>query len=335
MLKMLEKFVMPVNEKMQPFRIRRPRTAFVFAGGGSMGAVQVGMLRALVEEGIEADLVVGSSVGAINAAYFAGMPSMEGIETLETLWRGIKRHDVFPVTWRGLLGFLMERRHVVPADGLRRLIGKHLPFANLEDAEIALRVVATDARTGEAAVLAKGPATEAILASTAIPGAFAPVEFAGRTLCDGGIASNTPVAAAVAAGAERLIVLPSGFAPASNAPPRGAIECALHAVTLMTTRQLASEMAVIGAHINTHVLPAACPKRLSPFDFSETATLIEHAYNSAKEWLDQGGLLQSAGSRISVPSISAPSRKFFPVAGTVSALRSYRDDCGPAIAVPA
>ena len=73
------------------------RTAFVFAGGGSFGAIQVGMVQALLEHGLTADFVVGSSVGAINGAYFAGDPTISGVFQLEKLWRGIRRKDIFSV----------------------------------------------------------------------------------------------------------------------------------------------------------------------------------------------------------------------------------------------
>ena len=257
-----------------------------------MGAVQIGMLRALTDAGIKPDLVVGSSVGAINAAYFAGAPTEDGIETLECLWRGIKRTDVFPVTWRRLFAFLCRRDALVPADGLEQIISRHLPFENLEDAKIPVHVVATDVASGEPVMLSKGPATRAILASTAIPGAFAPVEIQGRELCDGGIASNTPVAAAAACGARRLIVLPTGYASAKSPPPRGAVESALHAITLMTSRQLAAEIEQVPPATRIHILPASCPMRISPFDFSASSALIEHAYKNAERWLKDGGLEQ-------------------------------------------
>ena len=163
----------------------KPKTAFVLAGGGSLGAVQVGMLRALLESGLQADLVIGSSVGAINAAYFAGDPSLDGIVGLERLWRSLKRTDIFSLSWRRLLGFLARRNHLVPSDGLRRLLELHLPYRNLEDATLPVHVVATEILSGEAVVLSRGSATQAILASSAIPAAFAPVEVEGRLLCDG------------------------------------------------------------------------------------------------------------------------------------------------------
>src|SRR6187401_2392750 len=112
----------------------QPKTAFVFAGGGSFGAIQVGMLHALATHGIVADMAFGSSVGAINAAYYAGDPTIDGIRKLETIWRGLRRQDVFPVTLGALFGFLWRRDFLVTSDGLRRLIDTHLPYRNLEEA---------------------------------------------------------------------------------------------------------------------------------------------------------------------------------------------------------
>ena len=95
------------------------RTAFVFAGGGSLGAVQVGMLRELMHAGVNADLVLGSSVGAMNAAYFAGAPNAAGVDKLEKVWRGLRRHDVFPVTIRSVLGFMGGADNLIDPSNLR------------------------------------------------------------------------------------------------------------------------------------------------------------------------------------------------------------------------
>lgn len=81
------------------------KTAFVLAGGGSLGAVQVGMLKALARAGIVPDLVVGASVGAINGAFYAGDPTPSGVERIERIWRGLSRSDVFPFPFiQGCLG---------------------------------------------------------------------------------------------------------------------------------------------------------------------------------------------------------------------------------------
>ena len=264
-----------------------PKTAFVLAGGGSLGAVQVGMLRALLECGVEPDMVVGSSVGAINAAYFAGEPTLEGVSKLGRLWCGLKRSDIFPWTWRRLFGFIRGRGHLVPSDGLRSLLDRHLPYRDLKDALLPVHIVASDALTGKAVVLSRGPVTQAILASTAIPAAFAPVEIDGRLLCDGAIASNTPVSTAIALGARRLIVLPTGFACAPDRAPSGAIASALHAITLLTASQLIAELERIRDPTQYHILPTACPQGVSPFDFARTPELIDQAH---QRWIAAGGL---------------------------------------------
>jgi len=135
------------------------------------------MMHSLAARGISTDMVVGSSVGALNGAYYAGDPTLKGVLQLETIWRGLTRHDVFPVTWWTLLGFLRRRDFLIPHDGIQKLIDDHLPYRNLQDAELPVHIVATDIVTGDSVVLSEGSATQAIIASTAIPGAFAPVPY--------------------------------------------------------------------------------------------------------------------------------------------------------------
>ena len=268
----------------------KPKTAFVLAGGGSLGAIQVGMLHSLAARGIAADLVVGSSVGALNGAYYAGNPTLEGVQELETIWRGLHRRDIFPLTWRTLLGFLRRRDFLLASDGLCQLVEKHLPYRNLQEAKIPIHIVATDILTGKTAVLSEGLAAQAILASTAIPAAFAPVQFATKYLADGALSSNTPARVAVALGARRLIILPTGYACARETPPAGAIANALHALTLLIATQLLSELGGLDPSVDYFVLPPLCPLEVSPYDFTQTSQLIERAINSTDAWIAGGGL---------------------------------------------
>jgi len=267
------------------------KTAFVFAGGGSFGAVQVGMLDALVRRGVRADVIVGSSVGALNGAYFAGNPTPDGVKRLEAIWRGLRRRDVFPVGWRSLLGFLYRRDFLVASDALRVLVENNLGYKNLEDAKIPIHIVATNILTGGTVVLSQGSAAQAIIASAAIPVVFPPVQFSDVYLADGAVSSSTPVSAAVARGARRLIVLPTGYACALEKPPRGAVANALHALTLLIARQLTAELRELeGTSIEYFVLPPLCPLSGSPYDFSRTAALIERAVQVTDAWIDEGGL---------------------------------------------
>jgi len=271
---------------------RRPTTAFVLAGGGSFGAIQVGMMHALAKHGVTPDMVVGSSVGALNGAYYAGDPTLKGVLQLETIWRGLSRHDVFPINWRTLLGFLWRRDFLISHDGIRKLIEDHLPYRNLQEAKLPLHIVTTNIVSGDSVVLSEGSAAEAIVASTAIPGAFAPVHYRNFYLVDGAISANTPISIAVRKGANRLIILPTGHACAAEAPPVGAVGNALHALTLLISRQLISELEGIDPGIEYYVVPPLCPLVGSPYDFSRTADHIERAIVSTEAWLMQNGLGQ-------------------------------------------
>src|SRR6266566_1479383 len=137
-----------------------PRTAFVLAGGAALGAMQAGMVHALYERGIAPDLLIGTSAGALNAAFLASRPpTVATAEQLAALWRGLRRTDVLPLRPATLLGGLAGRcDHLIPDQALRRL---------------------------------DGPAVDAVLAAAAIPGVLPPVRWRGRLLADGGIADNT------------------------------------------------------------------------------------------------------------------------------------------------
>ena len=278
---------MPVLDEIGP-----GKTAFVFAGGGSFGAIQVGMLHSLAAHGVTADMVVGCSVGALNGAFYAGDPTLDGVERLGVIWRALQRHDVFPINWRTMLGFLWRRDFLIPHDGIRKLIDDHIPYRNLEEAKLPVHIVATDIVSGDSVVLSEGSTAEAIVASTAIPGAFSPIRYRDHYLADGAISANTPIQVAVKKGATRLIILPTGHACANQAPPVGAVANAMHALTLLIARQLVNELEALGPDIEYFVVPPLCPLVGSPYDFSRTADHIERAIRSTDAWLTQHGLQQ-------------------------------------------
>ena len=133
---------------------------------------------------------------------------------------------------------------------------------------------------------------EAIVASTAIPGAFAPIRYRDLYLADGAISSNTPIRVAVRRARRRLIILPTGYACATHTPPVGAVANALHALTLLIARQLVSELEDLGPDIEYFVVPPLCPLVGSPYDFSRTSDHIERAIRTTDAWLAQNGLEQ-------------------------------------------
>jgi NTE family protein len=266
------------------------KTAFVLAGGGSLGSVQVGMLLALEAHGIKPDLIVGSSVGAINGAYYAGAPTAEGIERLRQIWVELRRADIFPIRLDSLFGLVRSRGFLIHSRSLRRLLGRHLQYDRLEAARVPIYVVATDLLSGETVALANGSVEDAVIASSAIPAAFAPVRLDERYLVDGAVANNTPIRVAAQLGATRIIVLPTGFGCALDTPPRGAIATALQAITLLIARQLVSDLESLAGAAEIITVPPLCPLNCSPYDFSQSGELVKRAAESTEKSLATHGL---------------------------------------------
>jgi NTE family protein len=267
------------------------RTAFVLAGGGSLGAVEVGMLEALVEYGVTPDFLVGTSAGAINAAYFADRPDLIGVRALGKIWRGLRRGDVFPIgPLGGVLGLFGFQNHLVDPRPLRRLITRHLPYHDLEDTAVPVHVVAADVLTGAEVVISSGPVVEAVMASAAIPAVFPPVELDGRYLVDGAVANNTAISVAIEHGAARVIVLPTGFTCELHAPPETSLAMALHAVNLLLARQMVRDVERYGEVADIRIVPPLCPVGTMPQDFSNARELIDRTLQSTTKWIEEGGL---------------------------------------------
>jgi NTE family protein len=264
-------------------------TAFVLSGGASLGSIQVGMLEALYERGIEPDLIIGTSAGALNGAFIAERPqTVETARELGDVWRGLSRGQIFPLNpLTGALGFLGGRSHLVPDSGLRRLIERHTSIERLESTLVPLHVVATDLLTGGEVRLSAGRLVDAVMASAAIPGVLPPVDYEGRELIDGGVANNAPLSHALELGADSIYVLPTGTTCELDEPPRGALAMLLYATNLLVGRRLADDVAALGSAANVVVLPPPCPLRVQPTDFGHADELIEQGRADARRLLDR------------------------------------------------
>jgi NTE family protein len=261
-------------------------TAFVLSGGGSLGAVQVGMLQALAARGVQPDVLVGTSAGALNAGFVAGHGFGEdALVELEAIWTGLRRRDVFPIEPTRLLAAAVGGASLCSPVALRRLIDRHVGIDRLEDATIPVHIVTTDIRSGEEVVLSSGDAVAAVLASAAIPAVFPSVAVDGRDLVDGGVANNAAVSDAVALGADRIYVLPSGYACALDAAPPTALASALQALTLLIEQRLILDVARHAADVDIRVLPPLCPLRVSSHDFRHGHELITRARETSARWL--------------------------------------------------
>lgn len=264
------------------------QVAFVLTGGASLGAVQVGMLRALFERGIRPDLLVGTSVGAVNAAWVAGRPQPDGVDALEDIWMRLRRQDVFPLNpLLSAAGLLGRSNHLISNVSLRTVLETHLPFTRIEEARIPLHVVTTELKSGRAAILTSGPAIPALLASCAIPGVFPPVTIGRREYIDGGVANHTPIAAALELGATEIFVLPVGYRWLSKGPT-SALGMALQALARIIELKVEHEVAANRHLADIHVLPSVDLVDVSPADFSHTRELIEWGHRATRRHLGSG-----------------------------------------------
>ena len=263
-------------------------TAFVLSGGGSLGAVQVGMLLALAERGIRPDLLVGTSAGALNAAFVAAHGTgPASLDLLARTWAGLRRDDVFPIRGPRMVLALAGARESLCSDaGLHRLVRQHLGPARLEDAAIPVHLVATDLLSGEEVLLSRGDALSAVLASSAVPAVLPPVLRDGRTLVDGGLADNAAISQAVALGADSVYVLPTGYACALPTAPMRPLAVATQALGLLVQQRLIRDVALYADRVDLVVLPPLCPVSVSPADFSQGAQLIRRAHATSGAWLD-------------------------------------------------
>ncbi len=189
---------------------RSDAPTFVLSGGGNLGALQVGMLYALVESGLRPGMIVGTSVGAINGAFLASRPDLPGITEIGRLWSSLRRRDVLGLDLGTLVGgFRGKPRHLFDSSHIRHILDTFVAFRRLEDAPIPLTVVATELATGEAVALNEGDVTTALLASSAVPLLLPAVEIDGRLLVDGAVAADVPLDQALALGARDIYVLPT------------------------------------------------------------------------------------------------------------------------------
>ena len=291
------------------------RVAFALSGGGNLGALQAGSMRALVEAGVEPDLLVGASIGALNAAFCATHPGSAGCTRLEAAWRDLKRRDVFRFELsRAVVGFLGLRDHLVATKRLEQIIRKWLGITRIEEAAVPFGAVATDALTGEIVVMTSGDVASALLASAAIPGIFAPVRREGRWLVDGSLSAGCPALEAIELGADEVYAFMTTTAPRRR-PPRGAVAAAMSSVSLLTSKLQGSRLETAERSATerggaVHLVPSPFPGAPSPFDFQHGGQLAASGYRRTVIWLaerDKGHGQQSAVSRID-DDLSRPER---------------------------
>ena len=268
-----------------------PVIAFVLGGGGLLGAVEVGMLQALAEAGVVPDLVLGSSVGAMNGAAVASSPTSDTADRLADMWEALGRDGVFSGGLLGQIGTLARSgTHVHDNARLRQLVEDTTLGRMIEELPVRFQCVAAEIETARAHWFATGPLTEAILASCAVPGLFPPVRIGERHYLDGGLVDSIPVGRALDLGATTVYVLQVGRVERALTAPRRPWEVATVAFEIARRHRYEEEMAAIPDDLDVHVLPSgdiASPLASVRYrDTSQVRARIRSAYDASIRYLE-------------------------------------------------
>lgn len=252
--------------------------AFVLSGGAGLGAIQVGMARALAEVAIEPDLVVGTSVGSLNGAVIAEHPRLsDAADRLQTIWQGLRRRDVFVGNALAQGWSVLRSGHLHPLHGLRQLITGSLQSREFAALARPMVVVTADVLTGHVRRFDHGPLVEPLLAAGAIPGVFPPVPIGGHHYADGGPIANVPLMAAVERGAASLVVLDAGDVCHLTELPRGLPDALIGAVHTSMRQRVLIEAPLVARRIPVLYLPRPCADNRSILDLDRSSELVDPA----------------------------------------------------------
>ena len=273
----------------------RGGTAFVLGGGGVLGAAEVGMLQALFEHDVRPDLILGTSVGAINGALVAADPAPSAVDRLRAVWEELASRQVFTGSVLARLGTLARTRtHLHPREPLRDLLEAHLPVRTFAELRVPFQCVAASIERAAERWFTGGALVEAVLASRAVPGLLPPGGLDGEHHLDGGLVNSIPVGRAVALGADTVYVLHVGRIDRPLRPPTRPWEVATVAFEIARRHRLAADLATLPPGVTVHVLPAGDPVapgtgNLRYRDFSGVPARIDRAHAAAREYLARTG----------------------------------------------
>lgn len=275
-----------------------PHTAFVLGGGGRFGAVEVGMLKALDQCGIRPELILGTSIGAFNGSVFADDPGLKGVERLAAFWEEVTGADLFGGT---LFGRMRSVATLKPAlhetSEIRGILERmHGPERRIEDLVLPFQCVAASIERSAEHWFTSGRLVDAVLASSAVPALFPPVEIGGEHFYDGGLVNSVPLTRAVELGASVIFVLQVGRVETTLRPPEKLHEAALISFEIARRHRFATTMENLPEGIEVHLLPSGNPvtfhdrRQLRWSDTGSTPQLIEGAYQASRIYLENSGL---------------------------------------------
>jgi NTE family protein len=269
-------------------------TAFVLGGGGLLGAVEVGMLRALFERDVTPDLVLGTSIGAFNGALVASQPEPAVVERLTELWQSAtsaRRAGYGDRPMRTVRRAVKYGTHLWSAAPLRQRLAEELGDRTFEELPVTFQVCAASIERAAEHWFTTGRVVDAVVASAAVPGLLPPAQVDGEHYLDGGIVNSVPLARAVGLGATRVFVLQVGRLDRPLKPPRRPWEVARVSFEIARRHRFVRELAELSDTVECHVLPARGTSSrddtlLGSRDFSAVQQRIDATYAATRDYLE-------------------------------------------------
>lgn len=245
------------------------------------------MLQALLEAGIKPDVIVGTSIGAVNAAHLAADPSLENVDRLLEMWCNVRAGAVFPLSPFHNARALFRDGAFFSVHLWRKFLEERAQYRNIEDAAVPLRITATDYEEGRSVVFDSGSALDAVLASTALPGIFPPYEIDGRSYIDGSISEQLPLKVAIDAGAHTVYVMAVSV-PSPPPDRRTPFTILRHSLTILLYPRIRLDaLNLPGAHQKLRIIQVpSLAAQVSLWDMSRHRKLIASAYKTTKEFLE-------------------------------------------------
>ena len=260
---------------------------FVLSGGANLGSVHVGMVQALLEADIKPDVIVGTSIGAVNAAYLAADPSLDQVERLRKLWCKARARDIFPLNPVANCRTLFREGAFFSPHSWRKFVEERAPYRNIEEAAVPLRITATDYEEGQSVVFDSGSLVDAVMASTALPAIFPPYRIGDRLYLDGAISDQLPLKVALEGGVDTIYVMAVNM-PSPPPDRRSPLAVLRHSITILLYPRIRLDaLNLPDEQGSLRIVQVPSVKtQVSLWDMSRHNELITTAYETTKRFLE-------------------------------------------------
>ncbi len=281
----------------------------VLSGGGNRGALEAGALVALFEHGVKPEILVGTSAGAMNSAFLATDPTLAGAKKLADLWRSVKRENVFPgnivsFAWR----FITGADSLSSNDNLRKLVTARMPpgvstFGDIKG--VRLYLTTSNINTAEIYLWGDDPSAsivDAVLSSAAAPVLLPPIVYQGFQYVDGAVCADVPISMAIDKGATEVYAIDVGLSALEKKNVHSVLALALRSIGVMEHQQLVDDLEDVAANTNVklHYLPIQSFPDIGDFDHAQE--FVDEGYRLMKQFLDNGGGMQSPVAVMDAPA---------------------------------